>query len=62
MAFPITVDATLSSAEQPGKYGPFLSGSARYQIILRLTQPSGGPTPPTSYLNKAPTTAIPGPS
>lgn len=34
MSFPVTIDAALSSAEQPAKYGPFLIGSDRFEILL----------------------------
>lgn len=38
MAFPTTVDAAVSSAEQPGKYGPFLCLGARFLVTLSVDQ------------------------
>ena len=34
MPFPVTVSAVTQSAEAPGKYGPFLIGSDRYEILV----------------------------
>lgn len=41
MAFPVTVSTVTQSAEGPGKYGPYLVGTNRYEILLTLVLDSG---------------------
>jgi hypothetical protein len=37
--FPVTVDLVTSSSEAPGKYGPFLVGTNRYEILIGVQGP-----------------------
>lgn len=39
MSFPVTIDAAVGGAEQPGKFATFLNGSARYQVQFSLIDP-----------------------